>query len=98
MTARQNNLRAIRKASLQERVMGRAWCWRGAQGLVPPSGPGRPRIGPVTLELTGRRSGRRRVVAVTWIELEGTRFLVSMLGGGSDWVHNVRAPGGAAVF
>ena len=98
MTARQNNLRAIRKASLQERVMGRAWCWIVAQGLVPSSWPGRPRIGPVTLELTGRRSGRRRVVAVTWIELEGTRFLVSMLGEGSDWVHNARAAGGAAVL
>lgn len=91
-------LRAIRKASLKEKVLSRAWCWIVSQGLVPSSWPGRPRIGAVTLELSGRRSGRRRAVPVTWVELDGNRYLVSMLGEGSDWVHNARAAGGAAVL
>jgi hypothetical protein len=37
-------------------------------------------------------------VAVTWIELEGQRYLVAMLGGGSDWVYNARAADGHAVM
>jgi hypothetical protein len=35
---------------------------------------------------------------VTWIEYEGERYLVSMLGERSDWVQNARAAGGEAVM
>jgi deazaflavin-dependent oxidoreductase (nitroreductase family) len=48
----------------------------------------------VVLEVVGKRTGLRRRVAVTWIELNGERYLVSMLGEESDWVHNVRAAEG----
>ena len=98
LAAQRGNLRAIRKASLRERFESRAWCWIVSQGLVPFAWPGRPRIGPAALELTGRRSGRRRSVAVTWVEVDGNRYLVSMLGEGSDWVHNARAADGAAAL
>jgi hypothetical protein len=35
---------------------------------------------------------------VTWVEYEGERYLVSMLGERSDWVRNSRAAGGLAVL
>jgi deazaflavin-dependent oxidoreductase (nitroreductase family) len=54
-------------------------------------------IGPVTLEVRGRRSGRPRSNMVTWVEHEGDRYFVSMLGEGSEWVRNLRAAGGATI-
>ena len=51
----------------------------------------------VTLEMRGRRSGRVRSNAVTWVEHEGERYLVSPRGE-SEWVRNVRASGGDAVI
>ena len=35
---------------------------------------------------------------VTWVEYEGDRYLVSMLGERTDWVRNVRASGGEATI
>jgi deazaflavin-dependent oxidoreductase (nitroreductase family) len=95
---RHRRLREMRKSSKSERIHNRVWCWLVAAGLVPSSWPGRPKIGSVVLELKGRRSGVTRRVPVTWIELDGNRYLVAMLGEQSDWVHNARASGGAAVF
>jgi deazaflavin-dependent oxidoreductase (nitroreductase family) len=89
-------LKRQRKASKYERVMNRAWNRIVGLGLVPRSWPGKPRIGPAVLETVGRRSGKKRATAVTWIEVDGGRYLVSMLGEESDWVHNVRAVGGEA--
>jgi len=88
------NLKTQRKSSRYERVMARLWCRVVSLGLVPSSWPGQPRIGPVALEVVGKRSGLNRRVAVTWIELDGERYLISMLGEESDWVHNARAAGG----
>ena len=51
----------------------------------------------VTLEIRGRRSGRVRSNAVTWVEYEGERYLVSPRGE-SEWVRNVRASSGEAVI
>lgn len=90
-------LRKARRSSIYERVMSRAWCWIVSRGLVPATWPGRPVIGPTTLEVKGRRSGLLRRVAVTWIEVDGSRYLVSMMGEESDWIHNVRAAQGRAV-
>src|SRR5579883_2648926 len=46
------------------------------------------------LEVRGRTSGKWRSVPVVIAKLEGKRYLVSMLGPGSDWVKNVEAAHG----
>src|SRR3990172_6791684 len=51
----------------------------------------------VTLEVKGRRTGAVRSAVVTWVEHEGTRYLVSPRGE-SEWVRNVRAAGGEAAI
>jgi len=48
----------------------------------------------VTLEVPGRRTGRLVSVPVVVTELDGERYLVSMLGGSANWVLNARAVGG----
>ena len=50
------------------------------------------------LEVRGRASGRPRSTPVVIATVEGSRYLVSMLGPGSDWVKNVEAAGGDAVL
>jgi deazaflavin-dependent oxidoreductase (nitroreductase family) len=52
----------------------------------------------MTLEVAGRRSGRRISVPVVVADLGGERYLVSMLGEDAQWVRNVRAAGGRAVL
>ena len=52
----------------------------------------------VTLEVTGRKSGRIVSLPVVMVVVEGQRYLVSMLGENGQWVHNVRAAGGRAVL
>lgn len=52
----------------------------------------------VTLEVTGRRSGRTITFPLVLAEVDGERYLVSMLGERANWVHNVRAAGGRAVL
>ena len=54
--------------------------------------------GGATLEVIGRRSGRPVSLPVAVAELDGDRFLVSMLGRDANWVRNVRAAGGHAVL
>ena len=50
----------------------------------------------LTLRVKGRRSGRFRDTVLVVAKHDGQRCLVSMLGGGSEWVRNVRAAGGKA--
>jgi deazaflavin-dependent oxidoreductase (nitroreductase family) len=50
------------------------------------------------LEVRGRASGQRRSTPVVIATVEGNRYLVSMLGSGSDWVKNVEAAHGDAVL
>jgi deazaflavin-dependent oxidoreductase (nitroreductase family) len=52
----------------------------------------------VTLEVRGRRSGKRISFPLVAVDHEGERYLVSMLGEGTNWVRNVRAAGGRAVL
>lgn len=52
----------------------------------------------VTLLVKGRRSGTLRANVLVAARYEGQRYVVSMLGEGSDWVQNVRAAGGAAFI
>ena len=50
------------------------------------------------LEVPGRASRQRRSTPVVIATVEGKRYLVSMLGPGSDWVKNVEAAHGDAVL
>jgi deazaflavin-dependent oxidoreductase (nitroreductase family) len=52
----------------------------------------------MTLEVTGRKSGRTVSLPVVVAVVDGQRYLVSMLGENVNWVHNVRAAGGRAVL
>ncbi|HTR35071.1 MAG TPA: nitroreductase/quinone reductase family protein [Bryobacteraceae bacterium] len=52
----------------------------------------------VTLEVTGRRSGRTISLPVVVAVVDGQRYLASMLGEDVQWVRNVRAAGGSAVL
>ena len=62
------------------------------------SGLGLPPRFQAVLEVRGRKSGRRRSNPVAIASVEGKRYLVSMLGPGSDWVKNVEAAHGEAVI
>ena len=48
----------------------------------------------VTLEVPGRSTGRTIRFPLVMVVVEGERYLVSMLGGGTNWVQNMRAAGG----
>jgi deazaflavin-dependent oxidoreductase (nitroreductase family) len=56
------------------------------------------KYGLVTLEVTGRTSGRTISLPVALVVVNGQRYLVSMLGENVQWVKNVRAAGGRAVI
>ena len=60
------------------------------------AGIGQKRL--ATLEVRGRRTGRRVSLPVVVAEYEGQRYLVAMLGMESNWARNVRAAGGTAVL
>lgn len=62
------------------------------------SGLGLPPRFQAALEVQGRTSGRRRSNPVVITTVDGKRYLVSMLGPGSDWVKNVEAAHGNAVI
>jgi deazaflavin-dependent oxidoreductase (nitroreductase family) len=72
------------------RLVNGAWAWLSGLGLT-------PRI-LLTLQVEGRRSGRLRTTVLVVARHDGQRYLVSMLGEGSDWVRNVRAAGGEACI
>jgi deazaflavin-dependent oxidoreductase (nitroreductase family) len=51
-----------------------------------------------SLEIRGRRSGREISFPVVIAELQGDRYLVSMLGNDANWVRNLKAADGQAVL
>ena len=71
-------------------MLNRAWAAVGSLGIASTS--------LVTLEVTGRTSGRLVSLPVVMVVVEGQRYLVSMLGENGQWVRNVRAAGGRAVL
>ncbi|HLO36348.1 MAG TPA: nitroreductase family deazaflavin-dependent oxidoreductase [Candidatus Deferrimicrobium sp.] len=77
--------RPTRIGRLANRVAG----WSSALGLSSKA---------AVLEVRGRASGRPRSTPVVVATVSGSRYLVSMLGPGSDWVKNVEAADGAAVL
>ena len=72
------------------RWLNRFTCWWSGLGLPP--------MFQAVLEVQGRTSGRRRSNPVVIATVKGKRYLVSMLGPGSDWVKNVEAAHGDAVI
>ena len=70
------------------KLVNGAWAWLSGLGLA-------PRI-LLTLQVRGRRSGRLHDTVLVVAKHDGQRYLVSMLGDGSEWVRNVRAAGGEA--
>jgi len=72
------------------RLLNRGWAAVHARGIAPDY--------LVTLEATGRRSGRKISFPLVMTVLDGERFLVSMLGTDAQWVRNVKAAGGHAVL
>lgn len=52
----------------------------------------------VTLEVVGRHSGRPIRLPLVMVRVDGARYLVAMLGEGTNWVRNVRAAGGNAIL
>ena len=72
------------------KLLNRMWAWVGRTGLW------RNRV--VTLEVRGRQSGRSISSPLIVADLDGERYLVSMLGERASWVANVRAAGGEAVL
>jgi deazaflavin-dependent oxidoreductase (nitroreductase family) len=62
------------------------------------SGLGLPPRRQVSLEVRGRKSGRTRSTPVVIATVNGTHYLVSMLGPDSVWVKNVDAANGAAAI
>ena len=72
------------------RMVNRVWAALFSSGLLPDY--------MVTLEVTGRKSGRTVSLPVAVTVVNGQRYLVSMLGEHVQWVHNVRATGGRAVL
>jgi hypothetical protein len=70
-------------------VLNRCWAIVSSAGLWP------ARL--AALELRGRRTGRLTSFPVV-ADDQGERFLVAMLGEGSNWVSHARAAGGRAVL
>jgi len=52
----------------------------------------------ISLEVTGRRSGRTVACPLVVTHYQGERYLVSMLGRNANWVANVRAADGDVVL
>jgi hypothetical protein len=65
------------------RILNRAWAAVASSGVASNY--------LVTLEVTGRKSGRTISLPVVLAIVDGQRYLVSMLGDNVHWVQNVRA-------
>lgn len=72
------------------RIINRFFSWVHASGIAPNY--------MVTMELPGRRSGRKLSFPLAMAVLDGERYLVAMLGNNTAWVRNLRAADGYAVL
>ena len=70
-------------------LINKGWAAFHATGIIPNW---------VTLEVIGRKSGKRITLPVAVATVNGERYLVSMLGDQAQWVLNVRAANGKAVI
>ena len=78
------------RADVAARRLARMWAKVFAAGLMPRRW--------VTLEVTGRRSGRRTRFPLGMARLDGHWYLVPMLGERCNWVQNVRAAHGQVIL
>ena len=72
------------------RVWNGAYAWAAGLGLTPPI--------LLALQTRDQKSGRLDSTVLVPVEYQGQRYIVSMLGGDSQWVKNVRAAGGEAFI
>jgi len=72
------------------KIWNRAFAWISGLGVTPQT--------LLTLRVRSRRSRRLYSTVLVVASHQGQRYLVSMLGGGSQWVRDVRAAGGAAFI
>jgi deazaflavin-dependent oxidoreductase (nitroreductase family) len=72
------------------RILNKAWAVVASSGATSNYA--------VTLEVTGRKSGRTISFPVVVAVVDGQQYLVSMLGENVQWIHNVRSAGGRAVL
>ncbi len=70
------------------KIINKGWAFIHSLGLFPDY--------LVTLEVVGRQSGKVISFPLAMTVIHGERYLVSMLGENTNWVHNVRAAGGKA--
>ena len=70
------------------RIWSKAYAWVCGLGLLPQS--------LLTLQVRSRQTGRPSSTVLVVATHQGQRYLVSMLGDGSEWVRNLRAAGGQA--
>ena len=78
------------RANATARRLARMWAGLFSLGLAPRRW--------VTLEVPGRRSGRRTQFPLGMARLEGRWYLVPMLGERCNWVQNVRAADGLVTL
>jgi F420H(2)-dependent quinone reductase len=78
------------RADSTARRLARVWAAVFSLGLAPRRW--------VTLEVTGRRSGRLTRFPLGMARLDGRWYLVPMLGEQCNWVQNVRAAGGLVTL
>ncbi len=89
----ENGLRAMyagARGNATARRFARVWAAVFDAGLVPRRW--------VTLEVAGRRTGRRTRFPLGMADWQGDWYLVPMLGENCNWVRNVRAAGGLATI
>ena len=72
------------------RIVSGTYAWLSGLGLT-------PKI-LLTLQVKDRETGRLGSTVLAVANYEGQRYLVSMLGDHSEWVHNVRAAAGEAII
>jgi hypothetical protein len=70
------------------KILNRGWATIHAWGVAPNY--------MVTLDVTGRQSGKTISFPLAMATVDGERYLVSMLGENANWVRNVAAAGGKA--
>jgi deazaflavin-dependent oxidoreductase (nitroreductase family) len=78
------------RPNILAKILNRGWAILHSLGISPDY--------LVTLEVVGRQSGKMTSFPLVMTELNGKRYLVSMLGEETNWVRNVKAAGGKAVL